>query len=213
MRTNCFDGPVTVTESAGKRAWAPKTLPVRRWQARQWQTETRTGSAVVTAESWPQEQEAVRVGTGGLAGWQGAIDLDSIRVGAGHTWLRRRSRPPQYSARGRALPSRTLDGRGRVLIVHSWDRCQLRHDSSPSNFPLAANMTPRRRCYTESGLAQGLPPSGECTDHDVVTVWIPKREFSRSRGGVHSKLLLKCADQRASSAQRVVEVVHPEEDQ
>jgi hypothetical protein len=50
------------TDAAGKRAWAPNTLPVRRWQARQWQTETRTGSAEVTAESWPHEQEAVRVG-------------------------------------------------------------------------------------------------------------------------------------------------------
>ena len=49
------------TFSRGKRAWAPKTLPVRRWQARQWQTEIRTGSPVVVRESWPQLHEAVRV--------------------------------------------------------------------------------------------------------------------------------------------------------
>src|SRR5665213_1187298 len=65
-RTNCFDDPVMTTEVAWNRAWAPKTLPVRRWQARQWQTETRMGSVEVTAESWPHEQEAVRIGIGGL---------------------------------------------------------------------------------------------------------------------------------------------------
>ena len=61
---NCFEAPLIVTEPAGNRAWAAKTLPVLRWQARQWQTETRTGSTEVIAESWPQEQEAVRVGIG-----------------------------------------------------------------------------------------------------------------------------------------------------
>src|SRR4030095_4324090 len=37
------------TELAGNRACAANTLPVLRWQARQWQTETRTGSADVMA--------------------------------------------------------------------------------------------------------------------------------------------------------------------
>jgi len=63
---NCFEAPLMVTEFAGNRAWAPKTLPVLRWQARQWQTETRSGSAEVIAESWPQEQEAVRTGIDGV---------------------------------------------------------------------------------------------------------------------------------------------------
>jgi hypothetical protein len=52
--------PSTATASVGKRACAPKTLPVRRWQARQWQMDTRTGSAVVVTVSCPQEQAAVR---------------------------------------------------------------------------------------------------------------------------------------------------------
>ena len=51
---------VGISEGAN-RACAPKTLPVRRWQARQWQTETRTGSPVTSALSRPQLQEAIRV--------------------------------------------------------------------------------------------------------------------------------------------------------
>jgi hypothetical protein len=43
------------------RAWAAKTLPLRRWQARQWQIETRTGSPLTLAVIWPQLQEAERV--------------------------------------------------------------------------------------------------------------------------------------------------------
>ncbi len=31
------EAPSVVTCSASNRAWTPKTLPVRRWQARQWQ--------------------------------------------------------------------------------------------------------------------------------------------------------------------------------
>src|SRR5262249_18599227 len=38
-------------------------LPVRRWQARQWQTETRTGSPSVHSRSCPQLHEASRVAT------------------------------------------------------------------------------------------------------------------------------------------------------
>jgi hypothetical protein len=58
-----------------------KTLPVRCWQARQWQMETRAGSPSQWILSWPQEQVAVRVMVlkkgvvfrkeqhGGLLGW------------------------------------------------------------------------------------------------------------------------------------------------
>ena len=69
---NRFEAPLMVTEFVGKRAWAPKTLPVLRWQARQWQTETRSGSAEAIADSWPQGQEAVRTGIDGVRrrGWQ-----------------------------------------------------------------------------------------------------------------------------------------------
>jgi hypothetical protein len=48
-----------VTCSAGQRAWAAKALPLRFLQLRQWQTDTRTGSPVTVAFSWPQRQEAV----------------------------------------------------------------------------------------------------------------------------------------------------------
>jgi len=40
----------------------PKALPVRCWQARQWQMEMRNGSPVASMVSWPQAQEAWRVG-------------------------------------------------------------------------------------------------------------------------------------------------------
>jgi hypothetical protein len=36
-------------------------LPERLWQSRQWQTETRTGSPLQVARSWPQAQVAMRV--------------------------------------------------------------------------------------------------------------------------------------------------------
>jgi hypothetical protein len=39
-----FDRPVSVTCASGHRAWAAKALPLRLWQSKQWQTETRTGS-------------------------------------------------------------------------------------------------------------------------------------------------------------------------
>jgi len=38
----------------------PKTLPVLRWQARQWHIPTTLGSPVTSIRSWPQEQDAVR---------------------------------------------------------------------------------------------------------------------------------------------------------
>jgi hypothetical protein len=59
---NCFEAPLMVIAFEGNRACTPKTLPVLRWQARQWQTETRSGSAEVVAESRPQQQEAVCTG-------------------------------------------------------------------------------------------------------------------------------------------------------
>lgn len=49
------------TFSAGNRAWALKTLPVRRWQARQWHIEMRTGSPSVESRSCSQLQAAFRV--------------------------------------------------------------------------------------------------------------------------------------------------------
>ena len=51
VRTQFAVSPSMVTASRGYRAWAPKALPVRRWQARQWQTEIRTGSPRATRES------------------------------------------------------------------------------------------------------------------------------------------------------------------
>jgi hypothetical protein len=44
IRVQDLDSPSMVTHSFGQRAWAEKTLPVRFWQARQWQIDTRTGS-------------------------------------------------------------------------------------------------------------------------------------------------------------------------
>jgi hypothetical protein len=60
VRTHCLDRPSIFTWSAGQRACAEKALPVRFWHARQWQTDTRTGSPVTLTLSCPQRQEAVR---------------------------------------------------------------------------------------------------------------------------------------------------------
>src|SRR5438046_10768392 len=59
-RTNAVDDPLICALFLGKRAWTPKTLPVRRWHAKQWQTETRIGSTAVTTVSCPQLHDAVR---------------------------------------------------------------------------------------------------------------------------------------------------------
>jgi hypothetical protein len=46
--------------SRAKKAATPKALPVRRWHAWQWQTETFDGSPLVVTRNWPQEQVARR---------------------------------------------------------------------------------------------------------------------------------------------------------
>ena len=62
MRVNAVARPsIWVTWAREKRAWVPKTLPVRRWQSRQWQIEIRTGSPSQARRSWPQLQCASRV--------------------------------------------------------------------------------------------------------------------------------------------------------
>ena len=65
-RMYCREAPSVVTRSASNRAWTPKTLPVRRWQARQWQIETRTGSPSTVSRSCPQLHAACRVLTSGI---------------------------------------------------------------------------------------------------------------------------------------------------
>jgi len=59
----CREAPSVVTCSASNRAWTPKTLPVRRWQARRWQIETRTGSPSTVSRSCSQLHAACRVFT------------------------------------------------------------------------------------------------------------------------------------------------------
>src|SRR3954452_11135733 len=49
------------TRFAGNRAWIPKALPVRRWQAKQWHMEIRIGSPSAVSRSCPQLQAASRV--------------------------------------------------------------------------------------------------------------------------------------------------------
>ena len=61
VRTQVFVSPSMLICSSGQRAYTAKALPERCWQAKQWQTETRTGSPVQVTVSWPQRQEAVRV--------------------------------------------------------------------------------------------------------------------------------------------------------
>src|SRR4051794_7990616 len=61
IRVNAAARPVISTSFAANRALKLNALPVRRLQARQWQTETRTGSPEQVAESCPHEHSARRV--------------------------------------------------------------------------------------------------------------------------------------------------------
>lgn len=49
MRANSMLVPLMATASFAKRARTPDTLPVRRWQARQWHADARNGAAVTRA--------------------------------------------------------------------------------------------------------------------------------------------------------------------
>src|SRR5215211_7587256 len=71
----CRERPSIVTCSASNRAWTPKTLPVRRWQARQWQIETRTGSPSTVSRSCSQLHAACRVLTSGIVDGVGSGDI------------------------------------------------------------------------------------------------------------------------------------------
>src|SRR5207247_10446026 len=74
-RMYCREAPSVVTCSASNRAWTPKTLPVRRWQARQWQIETRTGSPSTVSRSCSQLHAACRVLTSGIVERVGSGDI------------------------------------------------------------------------------------------------------------------------------------------
>ena len=69
------------TDPAGNRACAANTLPVLRWQSRQWQTETPTGAPDVVAVSWPQAQLAVR--------FVSSILFALPQLGVVHIWCQR----------------------------------------------------------------------------------------------------------------------------
>src|SRR5215216_5024131 len=71
----CREAPSVVTCSASNRAWTPKTLPVRRWQARQWQIETRTGSPSTVSRSCSQLDAASRVLMSGIVDRVGSGDI------------------------------------------------------------------------------------------------------------------------------------------
>src|SRR5690348_1472350 len=58
---------MTSTCSAVNPACRPKALPVRRWQARQWHTETTNGSPVTLTRSCPQWHAASRLLMGAKA--------------------------------------------------------------------------------------------------------------------------------------------------
>ena len=58
-----FASPSMRTCSAGKRTCAAKALPLRALHSRQWQTDTRIGSPVQVMRTWPQRQDAWRVGS------------------------------------------------------------------------------------------------------------------------------------------------------
>jgi hypothetical protein len=64
-------------------------LPVRRWQARQWQTETRTGSPSTSARSWPQLHTASRVAIAhrvDVLEYDSSVNEEEIGMADGITW-------------------------------------------------------------------------------------------------------------------------------
>lgn len=60
VRANCVLSPSTVVASSENRAYTPNALPVRCWQHRQWQIDTRTGSPRAVMRNFPQLHEATR---------------------------------------------------------------------------------------------------------------------------------------------------------
>ena len=54
-------GSVSGPSNPAQRAWAENALPLRFWQSRQWQTDTRTGSPSQIARSWPHRHVAIRI--------------------------------------------------------------------------------------------------------------------------------------------------------
>src|SRR5436305_1458853 len=74
--TNALNWPAISTCSTGQRAWTAKALPDRFLQSRQWHTDTRTGSPVAVARSWPQRHEALRV----VTFWSAAPAVEAPRA-------------------------------------------------------------------------------------------------------------------------------------
>ena len=60
FRTKSTPFPSIRTPARSKRACTPKALPVLRWHAWQWQTDTQAGAQETWARSCPQLQDAIR---------------------------------------------------------------------------------------------------------------------------------------------------------
>jgi hypothetical protein len=60
-RLQCDAAPSIVTAARGKRACVANTLPVRFWQSRQWQMDTRSGAPAQVMRSCPQLHDATRL--------------------------------------------------------------------------------------------------------------------------------------------------------
>jgi hypothetical protein len=82
-RMYCREAPSVVTCSASNRAWTPKTLPVRRWQARQWQIETRSGSPSTVSRSCSQLHAACRVLASGIVDRVCSATFPKAQAGVG----------------------------------------------------------------------------------------------------------------------------------
>ena len=76
VRMYSVASPSIRTCSRGQRACIANALPVRRWQARQWQIETLTGSPSTSTASCPHEQDARRVTMSGR--YRAAVTLAGI---------------------------------------------------------------------------------------------------------------------------------------
>src|SRR6476619_4786343 len=84
VTVQCFVSPSIVTFWTGQRAWTVKALPDRFLQLRQWQTDTRNGSAAIVSLTCPQRHEAVRMVTSPLSEARGERGRRAMLPGQAH---------------------------------------------------------------------------------------------------------------------------------
>ena len=147
-----------VTCSSLNRAWAPNTLPVLRWHARQWQIDTWAGSPDTFAVSCPHEQEATRV----VVIRDGPVGVEACAVGRCQ---------PGCGARPNLILVRTGD---------SWRTCLTARKHGRSGAPYSRNLSLASPHLREARMAYGPSALLQCSSVRKMS-WavcrIPARSF------------------------------------